>query len=180
MLEKQDQSATPPLKDCVQIVVKPTFVICRKKHQGFGIVRNMNKIKMWKQMFERLLSRKKAKAPRHGKWKEFNKHAVLIAEGHYQDDLKHGLWKQYYETGELLIEETYDHDVLHGKYASYHMNGALLSAGQYQHGRREGYFNVYDETGKQLKRLLFVNNVQVEEIDSTRTPAVQRETVVSR
>ena len=131
-------------------------------------------------MFERFLNKKNIKAPRNGKWKEFNKQAVLVAEGHYQHDLKHGLWKQFYETGELLIEETYDKGILHGRYASYHMNGALLSVGQYQHGRREGYFNVFDENGKQTKRLLFVNNILVEEIDNTRLPAGQRESVMSR
>ena len=133
-------------------------------------------------MFERFLNKNKKKntaVPRNGKWKSFNKQAVLISEGHYQYDLKHGLWKQFYETGELLIEETYDQGVLHGRYASYHMNGALLSSGQYQHGRREGYFNVFDESGKPVKRLLFVNNIQVEEVDDTRLPVAKRESVVS-
>ena len=98
-------------------------------------------------MFERFLNKKNTKAPRNGKWKEFNKQAILVSEGHYQHDLKHGLWKQFYETGELLIEETYSNGILHGRYASYHINGALLSVGQYQHGRREGYFNIFDENG---------------------------------
>ncbi len=123
---------------------------------------------MWKEMFERFLKRRNTKAPRNGKWKEFNKQAVLVSEGTYQHDLKHGHWKQYYETGELLIEETYDKGILHGRYASYHMNGQLFSEGEYQHGKREGIFNVFDEKGKQLKRLLFVNNVLLEETDPTR------------
>jgi antitoxin component YwqK of YwqJK toxin-antitoxin module len=130
-------------------------------------------------MFERFRNKKNMKAPRNGNWKEFNKQAVLVSEGHYQHDLKHGLWKQFYETGELLIEETYDNGILHGRYASYHLNGRLLSAGQYQHGRREGYFNIFDENGKQVKRLLFVNNIQMEDVDSSRVPAIQRERVVS-
>ena len=131
-------------------------------------------------MFERFLNKKNTKAPRNGKWKEFNKQAILVSEGHYQHDLKHGLWKQFYETGELLIEETYSNGILHGRYASYHINGALLSAGQYQHGRREGYFNIFDEKGNQIKRLLFVNNIQIEEVDATRLPAGQRESVMTR
>ena len=119
-------------------------------------------------MFHKLLNRKNIKSPRNGKWKEFNKQAVLVAEGSYQHDLKHGLWKQYYETGELLIEETYDNGMLHGRYASYHLTGGLLSHGIYSHGKREGFFYVYDESGKQVKSLLFVNNELVEEIDNTR------------
>lgn len=130
----------------------------------------MRGVKFLKAMFERFLRRKNTRNPRNGKWKEFNKHAVLVAEGCYQHDLKHGTWKQYYETGELLIEETYDQGILHGRYASYHMNGQLFSEGEYQHGKREGFFNVFDEDGKPLKRLLFVNNVLLEETDLTQLP----------
>lgn len=124
-------------------------------------------------MFDRLLNKKNIKSPRNGKWKEFNKQAVLVAEGNYQHDLKHGMWKQYYETGELLIEEMYDNGVIHGRYASYHLSGGLLSQGNYAHGKREGYFYVYDESGNQVKSLLFVNNVLVEESGTPKlaTPA---------
>ena len=119
-------------------------------------------------MFEGFLKKSDDRKPRNGKWKEFNKQAVLISEGNYTHDLKNGLWRQYYETGELLIEENYDNGVLHGRYASYHLNGWLLSEGLYKNGQREGYFYVYDERGNQLKCLLFVNNVQVDEIDTSR------------
>ena len=131
---------------------------------------------MWKEMFRKLFSKRKIKAPRNGKWKEFNKHAVLISEGVYHCDRKHGLWKQYYESGELLIEETYQYGVLHGRFASYHMNGLLLSEGYYQHGLREGNFQVFDESGKQVKTMLFARNVLVEEIDVLR----RQELVMSR
>lgn len=126
----------------------------------------MSKIKMWKGMFGRLLRKRNIKDPKNGKWKEFNKQAVLISEGSYHCDRKNGVWKQYYETGELLIEETYEHGVLHGRFASYHLNGHTLSEGRYKDGVREGYFHIFAESGKQLKRLLFVNNVLVEEIDT--------------
>jgi antitoxin component YwqK of YwqJK toxin-antitoxin module len=119
-------------------------------------------------MFERFLKRKSIKNPKNGKWKEFNKQAILVSEGFYQHDLKHGLWKQYYETGELLIEETYDKGILHGRYASYHLNGQLLSEGEYQHGKREGFFNIFNEHGEQTKRLLFVNNVLLEEVEGVK------------
>ncbi|HEX8041783.1 MAG TPA: hypothetical protein VF490_21695 [Chryseosolibacter sp.] len=131
-------------------------------------------MKRWKDMFRGFQNKTQVKDPRNGKWKEFNKHAVLIAEGHYLQDLKHGTWKQYYEGGELLIEENYDKGILHGRYASYHVNGRLFSEGEYKHGHREGYFNVYDESGKHTRSLLFVNNVMVEEIDMSRIPAAAK------
>ena len=134
-----------------------------------GIVKNMSRVKALRKMFERFLKRNKAESERNGKWKEFNKEAILVSEGFYHRDLKHGNWRQYYETGELLIEETYEHGILHGRYASYHMSGPLLSEGSYQHGKREGFFDVYDENGNQIKRLLFVNNVLLEETTVSNT-----------
>ncbi|MEX1241256.1 MAG: hypothetical protein WEB30_16160 [Cyclobacteriaceae bacterium] len=113
-------------------------------------------------MFERLFGKRNIKNPKNGKWKEFSMHAVLVSEGSYHGDLKNGVWKQFYETGELLIEETYEDGILHGRFASYHVNGSVLSEGRYQHGLREGYFHVFDESGKEIKSLLFVNNVLVE------------------
>jgi antitoxin component YwqK of YwqJK toxin-antitoxin module len=102
--------------------------------------------------------------PKNGRWKEFNKHAVLISEGDYINDQKHGLWKEYFDTGELMIEEGYHYGVPHGRYITYHLNGKVLSHGQYIHGKREGYFKVYDESGLHVKSLSFDNNILVEEI----------------
>ncbi len=103
------------------------------------------------------------KGIRNGKWKEFNKHAVLIAEGVYVNNRKHGLWKEYYDTGELMIEESYLHGIQHGRYAAYHPNGVVFSEGQYMNGRREGYFRVYDERGKNIRNLRFTNNEEIED-----------------
>lgn len=126
---------------------------------------------MWK-MFQRFFRRKSRHIAKNGKWKEFNKHAVLISEGHYENDFKHGSWRQFYETGELLLEENYKNGVLHGRYATYHPNGQVLSEGEYQHGKREGVFNVFDESGNQTRRLLFVNNVLLDEGGTKKAVAV--------
>lgn len=128
----------------------------------YGIVKNMSDVTMWK-MFQLFFKRKNRNAPRNGKWKEFNKNAVLISEGYYENDIKHGNWRQFYETGELLLEENYQYGILHGRYATYHPNGRVLSEGEYQHGKREGFFKVFDENGAQIRRLLFVNNILLEE-----------------
>jgi antitoxin component YwqK of YwqJK toxin-antitoxin module len=101
---------------------------------------------------------------KNGKWKEFNRRGVLIAEGNYINDLKHGVWREYYENGHLLIEECYEHGIPHGLYASYHPNGQLFSIGQYQKGKREGNFTVYDEDGRLIKTMLFIQDVHIEEM----------------
>lgn len=120
---------------------------------------------MWKSIPDKLIRRANVKYVKNGKWKEFNRRAELVAEGHYCQDLKHGIWREYYETGELLIQEMYDHGVLHGPYCSYHANGNVMGKGQYIHGSREGYFKFYDSTGQLIKTTFFVNNVEREEAD---------------
>ena len=115
-------------------------------------------------MFE--LNSRKPVQSRNGKWKEFNKRAVLIAEGHYVNNNKHGIWREYYDSnGGVMIEETYWHGVQHGRFASYHPNGQLLSEGQFQFGSREGCFKVYDENGTNIRNIVFANNVEIEEGD---------------
>jgi antitoxin component YwqK of YwqJK toxin-antitoxin module len=104
--------------------------------------------------------------PKNGKWKEFNKYATLIAEGFYVNNQKHGTWKEYYDhTGTIMIEENFLHGVSHGRFTSYHPNGKILSQGEFYNGLREGYFNVYNEEGNNIRSLLFINNIQTEDIN---------------
>jgi len=111
------------------------------------------------------LTMEKRRAIRHGKWKEFNKHAVLIAEGTYVNGLKHGLWREYYDdSGALLIEESFVYGVQHGRYVAYHPNGQVLSEGEFRNGLREGYFRIYDEDGNNIRNLLFVQNIQIADV----------------
>lgn len=102
--------------------------------------------------------KKKNAQPRNGKWKEFNKHGVLISEGHYKNDIKVGIWRTYYETGELAIEEFYVNGKLHGKFSAYHMNGVLMSHGSYKNNMREGYFYIYNEKGVLVQQMFFVKD----------------------
>lgn len=99
---------------------------------------------------------------KNGKWKEFNRHAVLIAEGNYIDNTKHGLWREYYDhTGTIMIEEHYNHGIMHGRFTSYYPNGKKFSEGEFFNGSREGYFKIYDEHGKNIRNLLFIDNIQI-------------------
>jgi antitoxin component YwqK of YwqJK toxin-antitoxin module len=101
---------------------------------------------------------------KNGKWKEFNKHAVLIAEGVYVNGLKHGTWREYYEdTGSVVVEEEYRHGIQHGRYRSFYPNGRVFSEGQFVNGLREGYFKIYDDNGNNIRHLLFDNNRKVED-----------------
>jgi antitoxin component YwqK of YwqJK toxin-antitoxin module len=112
----------------------------------------------------KMLEKTQTKVPliKNGKWKEFNKHAILIAEGWYVNNEKHGLWKEYYDyTGSLMVEERYYHGLQHGRFRSYHPNGQVWSEGNFHYGSREGIFSVYDENGSIIRTMMFVNNAQV-------------------
>ncbi len=101
---------------------------------------------------------------RNGKWKEFNKHAILIAEGYYLNNKKHGIWREYYDhDGSLMIEEIYRHGISHGWFASYHPNGQLLSRGEFKNGSREGIFRVYNENGTNIKNIVFFGDQEIKE-----------------
>lgn len=112
--------------------------------------------------------RKEPQKLKQGRWKEFNKHAVLISVGEYQHGNKHGRWKEFYDTGELMIEEDFENGIAHGRFATYHLNGKLLSEGTFQNGNREGYFRIYDEYGIQTKLILFKENKFIEEVDKNK------------
>lgn len=105
---------------------------------------------------------------RNGKWKEFNKHAILINEGYYLEGIKHGLWRFYYDTGELIIEEHYDQGQKNGSYTSYFRNKGIMSQGQFVNNLREGTFKVYNEAGEVTKIMIFKNDVLIEETVPTK------------
>lgn len=110
------------------------------------------------------MSNSKSTQVKNGRWKEFNKHAILIAEGSYIDNKKNGVWKEYYDhTGSIMIEEEYHHGIQHGRFSSYHPNGSIFSEGQFVHGLREGYFRVFDEGGNHIRTLWFINNILIED-----------------
>ena len=102
---------------------------------------------------------------KNGKYKEFNKHAILISEGTYLNHQKHGVWREYYDTGDIMIIEHYHHGMQHGPFTSYMPGHKVFSQGNYHHGSREGFFTLFDEEGKIIKELLFINNHQIEDIE---------------
>ncbi|MEJ1237874.1 hypothetical protein WBG78_07095 [Chryseolinea sp. T2] len=101
---------------------------------------------------------------RDGMWVEYNKHAVVIARGNYDNNLKTGLWREYYDTGELMIEEHFVQGVQHGRFATFHPNGQCCSDGMYDQGRREGQFFLYDESGRHVRSLTFKHDVLIEDV----------------
>lgn len=123
---------------------------------------------MIKTLLSNLFNRPKPKAKKNGKWKEYNKHAILISEGNYIDGLKDGLWRFYYDSGELMIEEYYDLGKKHGPYTMYHRNGVIGSQGQFKNDLREGFFQCFDESGKMIKALAFKEDRLIEEISRQR------------
>jgi antitoxin component YwqK of YwqJK toxin-antitoxin module len=119
----------------------------------------------------------KKKKLKNGTWREYNKHAVIVTEGTFMNDLKHGAWRYYYDTGTLAIEEHYEYDRLHGVYRSFYPDGTLMSEGRYEHSSREGYFQVYNEQGELMRVILYARNVLV--ADTPQPEATSRQPVLN-
>lgn len=141
---------------------------CQESIPAYGIAKNMLRADQILTMLNSFFGKKK-NGLKEGRWKEFNKHAVLISVGNFKYGNKHGQWAEYYDSGELMLEESYEDGILHGRFATYHPNGNLMSEGVYVMGSREGYFKIYNEEGKHIKSLLFIDNNLKEEIDATST-----------
>lgn len=121
-------------------------------------------IKKLSQFFKLIKKNKTEPAkPKNGKWKEFNRHAILISEGQYVDGDRDGLWRFYYDSGELLIEEEYNCGKKNGKYCSFFRNGKPMSHGKFSNDLRHGEFRVYTEQGRLTKVLVFNNDELIEE-----------------
>lgn len=114
---------------------------------------------------------------KNGKWKEFNKHAILISEGCYNEGLRDGIWRFYYDTGELIIEEEYHLGKKHGKYTSYYRSGKLMSLGRFVDDLREGEFKVFSEEGEITKILVFKQDALIEEINHGTPNIIQRQLI---
>lgn len=97
---------------------------------------------------------------RDGKYKEHNRHGILIREGYYKNGLRTGTWKIYNElTGQLVIEEDYANGILDGTYRSFYEDGSVFSIGHYKKNKRDGEFQVYDRNGRHVMTMKFRNDV---------------------
>lgn len=119
------------------------------------------------------LFRKKKKV-KNGTWREYNKHAVMITEGSFINDLKHGIWRYFYDSGALAIEEHYEHGRMHGAYRSFFPNGRVMSEGRYEYDLREGYFQVYDEDGRLARIILYARNLLITDIPQVIEPSMNK------
>jgi len=133
----------------------------------FGIVKSMCKrLLRYRTIFFGLLpTKKESKILKQGRWKEFNKNAILIAEGQYINGKKEGSWKEYFDSGELMIEEDFVDGIPCGQFVSYHRNGYALSEGQFCKGLRSGEFKIYNASGGHIKSLFFECNNLIQEIE---------------
>ena len=110
-------------------------------------------------IFSNLFNKKKEKknTARSGRWKEFNRFGIMIADGFYKNGLREGTWKVYSDSGHLVIEEEYVNGVLEGTYKAFHENGNPISVGHYTQNKRNGEFRIFREDGILNKILRFSN-----------------------
>jgi antitoxin component YwqK of YwqJK toxin-antitoxin module len=108
-------------------------------------------------IFSKLLGHKKENknTARNGRWKEFNRFGIIIADGWYKNGLRCGTWKIYSDSGNLVIEEEYVNGVLEGTYKAFHENGNPISVGHYTQNKRDGEFKIFRDDGLLNKILRF-------------------------
>lgn len=108
-------------------------------------------------IFSKLLGlrEKKKNNVRNGRWKEFNRFGIMIADGRYRKGLREGTWKIYSDAGNLVIEEEYVNGVLEGTYKAFHENGNPISVGHYTQNKRDGEFRIFRDDGILNKILRF-------------------------
>ncbi len=119
-----------------------------------------------------------------GKFTAYYENEQLQAIGNYEEGNLTGAWKAYYDNGKLYEEGIYFNGLPNGTWNLYHQNGQIFQKRIWEQGKLmdvnscfdvegveqncgtlnngSGYVNLYDEDGKLLRQVNFVNGVEVE------------------
>jgi hypothetical protein len=92
---------------------------------------------------------------RQGEWRYFQAHAkdYKILQGTYRDNKREGVFKRYYQnTNQLMYEETYQANLPNGPFTWWYSNGQIESKRFYNQGKPKGIWELYDDTGKLIKK----------------------------
>lgn len=114
---------------------------------------------------------------------KWNIQGRLIEEVNFKNDSLHGSYIQYYENGQVKIEGSYNMGKFDSTWTYYNISGMKVGDGEYEKGsgtqrayypngkvrllvpyrnnQRNGFEITYDKDGKEIKRVLFENDVPV-------------------
>jgi antitoxin component YwqK of YwqJK toxin-antitoxin module len=81
----------------------------------------------------------------------------ISEEVDWKHNVKEGSWKQYYENGIPRLSGHYKNGLLHGSYEVYFSNNAVKIRGTYLENKSDGTWRFYDETGKEIYALEYLN-----------------------
>jgi len=81
-------------------------------------------------------------------------------QGAYRFGLRHGQWISFYENGEKWSESFYDKGKRHGATNVYYSSGKLHYAGWYKNDLKDSLWLFYDETGKEIDRHAYREDVE--------------------
>jgi antitoxin component YwqK of YwqJK toxin-antitoxin module len=84
-------------------------------------------------------------------------------EVQWKQQVKEGPWKQYYENGIRRLEAQYKNDLLHGNYELYYSNEHIKMRGSYLENRSEGTWFFYNEEGKEIYAMEYLNGMPVDQ-----------------
>lgn len=83
----------------------------------------------------------------------------ISEEVEWKQNVKEGHWIQYYKNGVPRLSGQYKNGLLHGSYEVYYSNRTIKIRGTYLKNKSHGTWRFYDETGKEIYALEYLNGV---------------------
>ncbi|UUV22670.1 toxin-antitoxin system YwqK family antitoxin [Paenimyroides aestuarii] len=100
---------------------------------------------------------------KQGKSEVWHENGQLKLESFYVDDILHGSFKQWKDNGKLEVDGNYINGQLKSKIYGYHKNGKISTKGNLIDKTPEGIWEIFDESGKLIKKRYFENGNLIKE-----------------
>ena len=95
----------------------------------------------------------------HGLSSSYYQGGKISEEVEWKDNVKDGAWTQYYSNGNPRLSGHYKGGLLHGSYEVFFSNNTIEISGNYLDNLSNGAWRFYDETGKEVYVLEYVNGI---------------------
>lgn len=86
----------------------------------------------------------------------------------WKNDIKDGPWQTFYENGNVKTEVMYKEGKMNGFFNAYFENGLPEITGKFENGLKEGTWKTFDNFGKQLSVIEYVNGKATNEDEMIR------------
>lgn len=95
----------------------------------------------------------------NGVSRSFYPSGEISEEVEWKDNVKYGAWTQYYKNGNPRLSGHYKDGLLQGSYEVFFSNNTIKISGNYLDNLSNGTWRYYDESGKEVYVLEYVNGI---------------------